>query len=170
MNTIEVKAGDVVVSDFGVYQHWSLVSDKLCNSGLPMLISATDRNDTVKEETWNKVTKGKKTYVADVSYSHTISDVLRKARSQIGIWSYSVSEKNCEHFIKWATGLEVTSTQVKAGVGGAIAGIAIVGLVAEKPNLLKILGSALLLGVIALATSKANEKVKTVEHAPTKWF
>lgn len=59
MSIQNLNAGDIVVSNFDVYQHWSLVSDSLCEKGLPMLISATKRNGTVQEESWDVVTQGK---------------------------------------------------------------------------------------------------------------
>jgi hypothetical protein len=59
MNTLEVQAGDVVVTTFGMDQHWSLVSDKFCSLGKNMLISATKRTGTVREEPWDDVTQGK---------------------------------------------------------------------------------------------------------------
>lgn len=152
------KPGDVVVTNFGIYQHWSIVSDKLCSLGKPYLISATKRNGTVHEEPWDAVTQGEETYVADVSYSRSASEVLAKARSQVNQWRYSVGTNNCEHFAKWATGLEVSSRQVVAGVTGAAVGAAAVGLIAEKPTTAKFLGSAMLLGGLAVFASKASKK------------
>ncbi|MDY0208342.1 MAG: lecithin retinol acyltransferase family protein [Pseudomonas sp.] len=150
--------GDVVVTDFTGYQHWSLVSDKLCEQGKPLLISATKRNGTVREEPWDTVTLGKETYVADVSYARPISEVLAMARSQIGQWRYSLTSNNCEHFVKWVAGLEVSSKQVVSGVAGALVGATAVGLIAEKPTTAKFLGGALLLGGLAVIASKASEK------------
>lgn len=162
MNTIEVKPGDVVVSDFGVYQHWSLVSDTTCTNGNPMLISATKRNGTVKEEPWDIVTQGKHTYVADIKYDKPIAEVLSKARTQIEFWNYSVSSKNCEHFVKWVTDLKVSSTQVVAGATGAAVGATLVGLCSENPKMTKFLGWSVLLGGLAVLGSKALEKKDTI--------
>jgi len=158
MQSLVVKPGNVVVTDFGLYQHWSLVTDRFCENGRNMLISATKRNGTVKEEPWDVVTQGKSTYVASVSYTTPVSEVLANARSKIGSWRYSVTDNNCEHFVKWASGLKVTSTQVKAGVGGAVTGAAVVGLVAENPKTLKFLGGALLLGGLAMYATRPKEK------------
>jgi len=155
---LDVKPGDVVVTNFGIYQHWSLVTDKYCNLLKPMLISATKRNGTVQEEPWDVVTGGEYTYVVDAKHKKTITEVLRLARSQIGNWSYSVADNNCEHFVKWSTGLKISSTQVKNGVGGLALGAAIVGIVSEKPTALKFLGGALLVAGIAVAVTKAVEK------------
>ncbi|CAH8206859.1 lecithin retinol acyltransferase family protein [Vibrio aestuarianus] len=158
MKTITVKAGDIVVSDFGIYQHWSLVSDTFCEKGLPMLISATKRNGTVKEEPWHVVTQGKHTYPVKDTYERSVNEVLELARSQIDTWKYSLSERNCEHFTKWATGIKVSSTQVVAGVSGAALGASLVGLCSENPKFAKFLGGALLVGGLAVLGAKAIER------------
>ena len=158
MINLNVKPGDVVATNFGVYQHWSLVTDKYCDSEKPMLISATKRNGSVQEELWDVVTGGKYTYVVEAKHDKTIKEVLILARSQIGKWSYSVANNNCEHFVKWSTGLKISSTQVTNGVGGLAVGAAIVGIVSEKPTILKFLGGALLIAGMAIAVTKAVEK------------
>ncbi len=158
MQNLTVKPGDVVVTDFGPYLHWSLVTDRLCHMGRYMLISATKRNGTVKEETWDEVTQGKKTYVAQVTYTNPLDKVLINARSKIGKWQYSVTDNNCEHFVRWATGLQVTSTQVTAGVGGAVAGATLVSLLSENPKPLKFLGGALFVAGLAMYVTRPKEK------------
>jgi hypothetical protein len=152
------KLGDVVVTNFTGYQHWSLVSDKLCELGKSLLISETKRNGTVSGEPWDTVTHGKETYVADASYPRPVSEVLALARSQIGQWRYSVTLSNCEHFVKWVVGLEVSSKQVIFGVAGTAIGATAVGLIAEKPTAAKFLGGALLLCGVAILVSKADKK------------
>ncbi|EKF9596217.1 lecithin retinol acyltransferase family protein [Vibrio cholerae] len=158
MSIQNLKAGDIIVSDFGIYQHWSLVSDTICDKGLPMLISATKRTGTVQEETWDVVTQGKHTYQAKISYERPVSEVLKLARSQIGTWKYSLTDRNCEHFTKWATGLKISSTQVVAGATGAILGASFVGLFSENPKFAKFLTGAVALGGLAVLAAKAVEK------------
>jgi hypothetical protein len=158
MKIMEVHAGDIVVSDFGVYQHWSIVSDVIGSNGFPKLISATKRNGTVQEESWDVVTQGKRTYVANVERERSVQEILKLARSKIGTWVYSVTDHNCEHFAKWASGLKVSSTQVVAGTSGAILGATIVGFYSEKPKAAKILGGAVLLAGLAVLASKATQQ------------
>tara|TARA_R110000737_G_C14624499_1_gene494333 strand:- start:11802 stop:12299 length:498 start_codon:yes stop_codon:yes gene_type:complete len=158
MKNLVVKPGDVVVSDFGLYQHWSLVTDKLCEQGYPMLISATKRNGTVQEEKWIDVTQGKHTYVTNVSFDRPLSDVLFDARNQIGLWIYSITTNNCEHFVKKVTGLKVTSNQVVGGVAGAAIGATLVATLSENPKAIKILGVAALLAALVVLTVKATEQ------------
>jgi hypothetical protein len=152
------NAGDIVVTDFGVYQHWSLVSDALCKNGLPMLISATKRNGTVQEEPWAVVTQGKHTYIAKKESQYSVMHTLQQARSQIGKWKYSLLDNNCEHFVKWATGLKVSSTQVVAGRSGAVLGFGLVGVFAEKPQFAKLLGWGFLLAGFAILATKEPAK------------
>ena len=159
MNALDVKPGDVVVTNCGAYQHWSIVSDRSCEQGHLMLISATKADNNVTEEPWQVATQGKSTYIANVNFTKPVAKVLRDARSLIGVWPYSPISNNCEHFVNWATNLEVKSTQVVAGVGGALAGAVLVGLLSEKPDSAKFLGGALLLGGLAVAGSKAAEKI-----------
>ncbi len=158
MNSLIVQAGDVVVTQFGIYQHWSLVSDRFCSLGKNMLISATKRTGTVQEEPWDDVTQGKHTYVAISNTEKSIPQILSDARSQIGSWAYSLTDNNCEHFVKWSSGLKVSSSQVTAGVGGLAVGGLAVAVLAENPKAIKIVGGAVLLGGLAVMISKAVEK------------
>ena len=158
MNRLEVSPGNVIVTNFFGYQHWSLASDRFCRDGFPMLISATKRNGTVQEESWEMVTKGNDSYVANINTHIPVSEILRNARDQIGQWKYCLTSNNCEHFVKSCTNLEVTSTQVKAGIGGAVLGSVAVGAMAENPNLVKFLGGSLLVGGLAILLTRPSKK------------
>ena len=158
MNRLEVSPGNVIVTNFFGYQHWSLVSDRFCPAGFPMLISATKRTGTVQEEPWEMVTQGKNSYVANINTNIPASKILRIARNQIGQWKYCLTSNNCEHFVKSCTDLEVTSTQVKAGIGGAVLGVTAVGVLAENPKMAKFMGGALLLGGLAVLLTRPSKK------------
>ncbi|GAM65451.1 H-REV 107-related protein [Vibrio ishigakensis] len=112
----------------------------------------------MQEEPWEVVTNGKHTYVANIKYDRPVQEVLKLARSQIGSWKYSLIDNNCEHFAKWATGLDVSSTQVIAGASGALAGVAIIGTFSENPKFAKFLGGIVLIGGLAILATKAVEK------------
>lgn len=160
MSYVEVKAGDIVVTQFDFYQHWSIVSDRCCSLGKNMLISATKRTGTVQEEPWDDVTQGKHTYVTEVNTLKSIPQILSDARSQVGNWVYSVTDKNCEHFVKWSSGLRVSSSQINAGASGIAIGALGVAALAEKPNVMKMLGGAAVVGLLAVLASKADGKNK----------
>lgn len=158
MINIEVKPGDVVVTQIGPYQHYSIVSDRICSLGKNMLISATKRMGTVQEEPWDVVTEGKKTHTIVLNTDKSVPEILAEARSQIGKWSYSLTQRNCEHFVKWSSGLKVSSTQVKGGfVGMAVGGVGVAAL-SENPKALKILAGMVIVGGLAVMASKAIEK------------
>lgn len=157
MQKKEVTAGDVVVTDMGTYQHFSLVSDRRCAAGKPMLISATKRNGTVQEETWDTVVGTKVAYFVSMASNRPVAEVLRVAREQIGQWVYSVSSSNCEHFINYVKGFKVTSRQVTAGAVGALAGATAVASLVDKPNAIKILAGAAIVAGIAVYATRAGE-------------
>ncbi|MCM0147188.1 lecithin retinol acyltransferase family protein [Photobacterium galatheae] len=162
MDFSTIKPGDVLVSNFTFgpfpYQHWSLVSDRKCPEGYYMLISASERTGTVREETVKLVTQGAQTYIADIRLQRPIEEVIANARKQIDIWKYSVTERNCEQFLNFVAGLGLTSGQVKAGaVFGAIGGTA-TALLSEKPTWFKILGMAVACAGVGVAASKATKK------------
>jgi hypothetical protein len=158
MEKLKVNVGDIIVTNFIGYQHWSIVSDRICPQGVPLLISAPDRNGTVKEESWDVVTQGKKTYVADVSKSYNVQKTLDNARSQIGKWNYSIATNNCEHFVKWSSGINVTSTQVVAGVGGAVASALIINKICENPKLIQVLGASIAIAGLAILLTRPKKK------------
>lgn len=158
MKEIYPAPGDVVVTSFGAYQHYSLVSDRVCETGKPYLISATARTKTVKEEPWDQVTSGKKTYVVETQLSQAPALLLEHARQYVNCWRYSVTNNNCEHFINLITNGQATSSQVKSGVAGAAVGVGLVGVLSENPTPMKLLGAAVLCAGIAVVGSKAKPK------------
>jgi len=123
-----------------------------------MLISATKRSGTVLEEPWDTVVGGRETVVVDMELRQSVSEVLAFARSHIGMWKYSITDRNCEHFVKSVNGYEITSKQVQAGIVGAIAGVGLVGGLSENPNLIKFLGAAVLVAGIAVYAVRVTEK------------
>lgn len=164
MTTLNLQPGNIVVTTFGLYQHWSLVTDKRCDQGHYMLISATKRNGTVKEEPWHVVTQGKPSYITPLKSNQPLDEVLAKARQEIDQWQYSVSKRNCEHFVKWVTGMKLSSRQVKAGIEGAVLGGIAGGMVGEKPHWARVLGGAVAVAGLAMVSSRA----KKAEPAPPK--
>ena len=161
MEEVNVVPGDLVVAQFGVYQHWAVVSDSFCGLGKPMLISASKRNGTVAEEAWDIVMQGKPTYKVVNESSKPTHQILTDARSQIGQWAYSVLDRNCEHFAKWCSGINVSSKQVNFGVGGALLGATAVASLSKDPKFIKLLGGAALLGGLAVLAAKATESNQT---------
>jgi 5,10-methenyltetrahydromethanopterin hydrogenase len=162
MDFYNLVPGDILVTDFNFglvpYQHWSLVSNKKCKNGFYMLISASERTGTVEEEPIDVVTQGANTYKADLKFLLPVDEVIANAREFIGDWKYSVSKRNCQHFINLVAGLGLTSSQVKAAATlGTLSGIATV-LLSDKPSWFKILGFTVAGAAIGVAGSKAVAK------------
>lgn len=163
MKEIKVKPGDVVATNFGLYQHLSLVSDRLCENGKHMLISATNRTGTVKEESWNKTTQNRYTYRVNKSSTKDATDILHDARSKINVWKYSISNRNCEHFVNWSLGLKMESAQVTNTIVAGLAGLAFSALVSKKHSLLKHTVIAASVAGLALVSTQAQKKESTYE-------
>ena len=154
-----IKAGDIVVSDFDLYEHYSVVSDEISTDGKPFLISATKRNGTVKEEPWDIATQGKYTYPSDKKSNLSAAEILSNARSQIGKWSYSLIDSNCEHFSNWCLGLKVSSTQIVGASAGAVSGVLLVKCCADNPKPLDYILAGFAGILIGLSCSKAQPKL-----------
>lgn len=54
--------------------------------------------------------------------------VVERARTRIG-HAWNIFSNNCEHFVRWAHGVEVESPQLKAA-GGVAFGLAVLGFIA----------------------------------------
>jgi len=159
LKEIIARPGSVVATEMGGYQHYSIVSDGVCQLGNYRLISATQRHGTVKEESWDEVVKGRETYVADFDTHLSIAEVISRARGQIDKWKYSVTDRNCEDFIYESLGLKGSSRQVIAGAGGAIAGAILIDKLCENPAVLKYLAGSVLVAGIAISLVKAKKKI-----------
>ncbi|WP_370293619.1 lecithin retinol acyltransferase family protein [Thalassolituus sp.] len=141
------EPGDVIVVDCGAFDHFALASDTYCASGKPMLIGASQRTGTVKEEAWGTVVGNNRYKIVKAANRQSAEDTLQRAKSRINSWSYNLAFRNCEHFVNWARHLEPESKQVlAAGTAGTIAGVA-TQLMCESPKLWK---TALGIGVGAL--------------------
>ena len=89
METLNIMPGDVVATDFGVYQHLSVVSNIVDETGKNKLISATKRTGAVKEENWDLVTQGRSTYKTAIP-------------KREGYWSMQVGDRfkvEIEHYM-----------------------------------------------------------------------
>ena len=162
INDKKINAGDLVASDFGLYQHLSIVSDHCSENGLPMLISATSRTGTVKEEDWHTVTRNKHTYITQTDSPYSVEKRLALARAQINNWEYSLFGSNCENFARgiMSGGNPVSSAQVMAATVGVAAAALIVG--ANSSNAPKTAIGFLTLLTVSVAAfvylAKADEK------------
>ena len=149
-----LQPGQLILTSFGNYEHMSIVSDCRCNDGKPMLISATARTGTVKEEPYDTVVNGRKTGLAPQQPTLPLHQVLLNARSKIGKWRYGFATRNCEVFACWAAGLKITSRQINGTLCGAAFALTTVKIVSEKPNLPLLALAGIFGGVIGLASTQ----------------
>ena len=84
-----------------------------------MLISLSRRTGTVAEEPWDDVVRGRPVEPSRLRSELPPGEVIRRARSQIGLRHYNFFTANCEHFVREALGLPPRSQQLEtaAGVG-----------------------------------------------------
>ncbi|MFZ5480505.1 MAG: lecithin retinol acyltransferase family protein [Myxococcota bacterium] len=119
--SVKAPVGPIVVD------HVGLVSAKLDQHGLPYVYNASKRSRFVKLERWDVFTlgKGSATILEHIRGDLPDDEVIERAHSKLDdpwdLWS-----ANCEHYVRWCHGLEVTSPQLRAGVG-VVVGVAAVG-------------------------------------------
>lgn len=167
MKKHKFQPGDVVVTNFNGYQHWSLVSDSKCTDGEYMLISATKRNGTVREEAFKEVTQGCFTYKADgFNTSSANLFAVSRARAFIGRWKYSVLTGNCEHFVNFIFYGEAKSKQVNNGIAGAMIVGGLVTFTSKNPRIGQLLLLSVLASCLFVYSSRANESTSAFP-APT---
>lgn len=134
----------ILALDCGYFTHVAFISDRIGADGYPMLIGASERTGTVKEEMWSDIVGGSRFEIIENPGELSVVEVLRNARNQIGNWRYNLLNNNCEHFVNWASGLPKTSKQVASGVMlGATVAAATYALAEENKGLKALAGLAL---------------------------
>ena len=157
MCTHNFQPGDVVVSNFAGYQHWSIVSDRKCNKNNYMLISANRRSGTVSEESFEVVTQNSQTFKVSGFEGIKNNSLIGRARACVGKWKYSFIKANCEHFVFFILTGNANSEQVNNGLAGgfgALLGVAITSKKLHVSQLILILGLA---GYISVFATRAKE-------------
>lgn len=158
MNIFSLKPGSLVVTNFGVYQHWSIVSDRIDNNKKPYLISASRRTGTVKEELWDTVTQGNKTEVVTSSEKLNTKAILSRAKAKIDSWKYDVIARNCEHFVNWVAYEELTSKQVTSASVGFVSGVTLYSMLTKTSRLSLALTIGVGLGALAVYFTKPSSR------------
>ncbi len=149
-----LRPGELILTSMGNYEHKSVVSDRRCHLGKPMLISATARTGTVMEEPYDTVVMGRKTGYAQQQSDFPAHVVVEKARSQIEKWQYQVLMQNCEVFANWAGGLKVTSRQVNGVLSGIVISVSATKMIAKNPSPFALVIMAFVGGTVGLASTQ----------------
>jgi hypothetical protein len=153
----QFNPGDVLAVFCTAYTHYSIISDQQGLDNKPMLISASNRTGTVREEVWSNVVGTAKVKVHPKPENIATSVVLENARSQIGSWTYSLKDQNCEHFVNWCSGLGLNSKQVRnAALAGGLLAFA-TALIAKDGRVIKT--SIALVGGAALGVAATKGKL-----------
>ena len=112
-NVVNTLMEDPITGLSDIYGHYSIVSDQHCESGKPKLISARRYTNTVREEPWDEVVGNRATVVVESFPKFSVSEILARARSEIGSWKYDTLFRNCEHFVTYVTEDQPKSAQVR---------------------------------------------------------
>ena len=118
---MEYRAGQVIKIGWYGYCHYAVVSDRR-HADKPMLISHSRRTGTVEEEPWDAVVQGKRVRASRLRSGLEHSEVVRRARSQVGERRYHLLKDNCEHFARESLGLPPKSRQLQ---GAAASGLTV---------------------------------------------
>lgn len=123
--SISLHPGMIVWTQaYGFFKHKGIVSDRLYD-GQPMIISCSGRTGEVREETQEQFSQGNAIFAEGYLGNLPVHQVLYRARQCIGM-KYNLFSWNCEHFVRYAYGLEPSSPQLAATIVLAALGICIV--------------------------------------------
>lgn len=113
-----IQPGSVVSTPFFLGRHVGIVTDRL-KDGSPTVISNSGALGGIVEQSLDEF-KGKNPVRIDgYPGKMTASTVLSRARSKIGT-PYSLLTWNCEHFVRYAHGLQQQSPQLALAVVAAL--------------------------------------------------
>ena len=128
----QLTPGTVIAIRYPLYKHFAIVSDRNIDK-LPQLISLSNRNKGVREESWQTVVENRTIERSSINGSLSMEEILSNARSCINKnIKYKLFTFNCEHFARYVHGLPIESVQVKQTLYGALIGAASCALL---PNL-----------------------------------
>lgn len=106
----KLKPGTTVRISYGAYWHYGLI-----DSTGSSVIHNSKKHGKVVRETIEAFSGGASLVVcADVMGNWPVK-AARLAESAIGV-TYRLWSQNCEHFVRWAHGLEPTSPQIEAAI------------------------------------------------------
>lgn len=118
------------------YWHYGLIDQ----SGI-RVIHNSKKHGKVVRELLEAFASGAEVHICDEVFSRNVMAAIQRAEKAIGL-RYDLWKANCEHFVRWAHGLEPTSPQLERALATA-AGLA---LLASSHPLVKAAGLGSLLG------------------------
>lgn len=106
--------GDIIKVRYETFTHYAVISDRIGEDGLPMVIDNSAARGSVSERSWTEAVAGKAVSLSSMVSDFPKSEIVSCARSFIGKVRYSILSFNCESFVRKVLGLKPTSKQVVA--------------------------------------------------------
>lgn len=89
------------------YWHFGLIDQ----TGV-RVIHNSKKHGKVVRESLETFASGADAYVCDEVFSRNVTAAIQRAENALGL-AYNLWRANCEHFVRWAHGLEPTSPQIQ---------------------------------------------------------
>ena len=102
----------------GGIEHFGIVTDNHLDGGYPTIISPSKHRRAVVEETPFQFSKGAPILAHGHWGDQFWEDTLERARANLGR-PYRLFDANCEHFVRFCSGLQPESPQLQNAVGAA---------------------------------------------------
>jgi len=128
-NTVSIQPGDILYVHRGIYKHYGVYAgDGKVIHFAPLTGKEIKAEDAVVHETnlGNFLKGGVLQIDIKSKAKFSPSEIVERARSQIGSKNYNLVFFNCEHFARWCTSGVYESDQVNAALDVAVEGVAYV--------------------------------------------
>ena len=125
-STNDIQPGDIIYVHRGFYKHYGVYAGdgKVIHFAPLSGAEINAENAVVHETTVKNFLKGGALSIDSKSEAiFSRSEIVERARSQIGSKSYSLVFHNCEHFTNWCRTGVYESNQVNAAIDLAVEGV-----------------------------------------------
>ena len=126
MKLLNIQGGDILYVHRGLYKHYGVYAGdgKVIHFAPLTGKEIKAENAIVHETTLGNFLKGGVLQIDKKSKAKfSCSEIVERARSQIGNKSYNLVFFNCEHFARWCTSGVCESDQVNAALDVAVEGV-----------------------------------------------
>ncbi|MDR1803094.1 MAG: lecithin retinol acyltransferase family protein [Treponema sp.] len=129
LDEINVQGGDILYVHRGLYKHYGVYAGngKVIHFAPLVGKEISAENAVVHETNLGNFLKGGALAIDKKSKAKfSQSEIVERARSQIGSKSYNLVFFNCEHFARWCTTGVYESDQVNAAIDVVVEGVNLV--------------------------------------------
>ena len=129
MNGLALRPGTVVATGipWTPFYHVGIVADSVSNDGRPMIISNSQRNGGVAEESLTDFGDASTFRILGYWSELAPAEVLQRARQLVGT-KWHLTNWNCEHFVRVAHAVKSESPQLKVGLTLVASAVVIIAL------------------------------------------